>query len=225
MSAAAAAVPVLREVRLYGHLRRRFGAVFRLAVATPAEAVRALRCVLPGFERALVGADGTARYHVLAGTGAARRPVAEDDLVAPVGAREAIRIVPEIAGAKRGGLGQTILGSVLVVAGIYFGQPLLVNLGASLALGGIIQMLSPQRVGKDKQAENLPSYAFDGPQNIPEQGGPVPVAYGRVVTGSTVVSQGLSTVQTALPAAYGPGAAELPNHGLPPWEERESRGS
>ena len=46
---------VLREVRLYGALGREFGRVLHLAVATPAEAVRALRAVLPGFERAFLG--------------------------------------------------------------------------------------------------------------------------------------------------------------------------
>ena len=64
---------VLREVRLYGALGREFGRVFRLAVATPAEAVRALIAVLPGFERAFIGRDGRQGYHVFVGRSALRR--------------------------------------------------------------------------------------------------------------------------------------------------------
>lgn len=43
----------IRTVRLYGWLGRAFGREHRLAVASPAEAVRALCALLPGFEKAL----------------------------------------------------------------------------------------------------------------------------------------------------------------------------
>jgi len=39
----------LRTIRLYGPLGTRFGREFRLAVDSPAEAVRALCVLLPGF--------------------------------------------------------------------------------------------------------------------------------------------------------------------------------
>ena len=140
----AAAVPVLREVRLYGRLGREFGRVFRLAVATPAEAVQALRAVLPGFERALLGPGGRAAYHVLVGRGEARRDLGEADLVAPVAAAEPIRLVPVIEGAKRQGLGQTILGATLIFLSWGIGGGLgpvgrmLVQAGTILVLGGVI---------------------------------------------------------------------------------------
>ncbi|PNQ53699.1 phage tail protein, partial [Vibrio agarivorans] len=38
----------LRTIRLYGILGSRFGRTFRLAVSTPAEAVRALAVQIPG---------------------------------------------------------------------------------------------------------------------------------------------------------------------------------
>ena len=219
MTAAAlcVATPGLREVRLYGALGRRFGRVFRLAVSTPAEAVRALCAVLPGFERAFLGADGRAAYHVFVGRGAQRRDIGKEDAAAPVGASEPIRFVPVIQGAKRQGVLQTIVGYVIFAVGVYYGKPSMVALGESLILGGVIQMLSPQRVGRDPRQENLPSYAFDGPVNNTEQGGPVPVAYGRVICGSTVVSQGLSTTELHVPGWYGDGN-DLPPQDLPPWE-------
>ena len=150
---------VLREVRLYGALGREFGRVFRLAVATPAEAVRALIAVLPGFERAFIGRDGRQGYHVFVGRSALRRDLGEQELSEPLGAADPIRLVPVIQGAKRGGLFQTILGAVLVVVGLFsaqFGGGALLQIGAAMILGGVVQLLSPQRKGKDA-VTNLPS--------------------------------------------------------------------
>ena len=217
----ALAVPTLREVRLYGALGRQFGRVFRLAVATPAEAVQALMAVLPGFERAFLGRDGQAAYHVFVGRGAQRRDIGEAEAAQPVGSTEPIRFVPEIKGAKSQGGAQVIIGYILTWVGyaLYatgYGAGLgaaVQSLGYSMILGGVIQLLSPQRKGKDARQENLPSYAFDGPLNITEQGGPVPLAYGRVICGSTVVSQGLSTTNT-----YIAPPAPLPDPELPPYE-------
>jgi predicted phage tail protein len=209
----------LREVRLYGALGREFGRVFRLAVATPAEAVRALRAVLPGFERAFLGRDGRQAYHVFVGRRDARRDIGKGQLQEPIGAAEPIRFVPVIAGAKRGGVLQTIIGYVLMVAGavavVYTGSDFgLVTLGFSLMVGGVIQMLSPQRQGK-AAASNLPSYAFDGPINNTQQGGPVPCCYGRAMVGSVVVSQGISTEYQVV--TVGPVFPDLTGK-LPPYE-------
>lgn len=215
----AMAVPVVREVRLYGALGRQFGRVFRLAVASPGEAVQALAAVLPGFERAFLGRDNQAAYHVYVGRGAQRRSIGEDDAASVLGAAEPIRLVPVIEGAKRAGGLQVVLGYALMIVGYALapytsgGSLFLSQIGASMMLGGVIQLLSPQRVGKDTRQENLPSYAFDGPVNNAEQGGPVPLAYGRVICGSTVVSQGLSTIEIQVPVV------PLPMMELPPYDD------
>lgn len=212
----------LREVRLYGQLGREFGRVFRLAVATPAEAVRALCAVLPGFERAFLGNDGQQAYHVFVGRKSLRRDLSEEEVTHPIGATDPIRLVPVIEGAKRSGGLQIVVGYVLYALGVVayaygygaLGQAL-ISVGQTMILGGIIQLLSPQRTGGKKQNDNLPSYAFDGPVNNTEQGGPVPYAAGRVFIGSTVVSQGLSTDDLIAPPLPMP-----PNPGLPSYEPR-----
>lgn len=210
---------VLREIRLYGALGREFGRVFRLDVATPAEAVSALRAVLPGFARAFLGRDGQQAYHVFVGRKVCRRSLTTEELCEPLGAADPIMLVPVIAGAKRAGTSQVILGYVLMVAGAflaaYTGSDYgLVSLGFQMMLGGVIKMLSPQKEGK-AASSNLPSYVFDGVVNNTEQGGPVPVRYGRAMVGSTVVSQGISTQELAAPA--GPAIpSNLPN--LPGYE-------
>ncbi|QVN14806.1 tail assembly protein [Burkholderia sp. LAS2] len=186
---------ILREVRLYGIAGARFGRVHRLAVSSTAEAVRALSVLIPGFRRFLLDArDNGLTFAVFNG----RRNLTEDDLSAPVGS-DAIRIAPVIIGSKSGGLFQTIFGAALMVVGAvasFYGQPWgaqLMGLGASMALGGIVQMLSPQQAGLAGAADNGTSYYFNGAVNSAAQGEPVPLVYGEMVVGSKVVSSGIYT--------------------------------
>ncbi|UEP31306.1 tail assembly protein [Burkholderia sp. B21-007] len=185
----------VREVRLYGIAGARFGRVHRLAVSSTAEAVCALSVLLPGFRRFLLEArDNGLTFAVFNG----RRNLSHDDLDAPVGS-DAIRIAPVIIGSKSGGLFQTIFGAALMVVGAvasFYGQPWgaqLMGLGASMALGGIVQMLSPQQVGLAGVADNGTSYYFNGPVNSAAQGEPVPLVYGEMITGSKVASSGIYT--------------------------------
>jgi predicted phage tail protein len=115
-----------------------------------------------------------------------------------------IRIVPVIAGSKSGGLLQTVLGAVLIVVGVVvtgmsFGSAApvgaaLIGVGIGMVAGGILQMLSPTPKSPSQQeqagTENKPSYFFNGAFNSTQQGVPVPLIYGQMLTGSSVVSVG-----------------------------------
>lgn len=220
--------PALREVRLYGHLGRLFGRLHRLSVRTPAEAVQALCAVLPGFDRAFLGRDGMAQYHVFVGRGARRNSIAQDEADEPVGALQPIRLVPVVAGCKKGGLFNILLGAAL-----FFGAPYLAGafgvfgssslayaaagalgmVGKALILGGISELISPQpQSSPGNSGATEASAGFNGPANQVAQGGPIPLGFGRYICGSVVVSQGLSTDEfaAAAPEVYTP--PELPTH-------------
>lgn len=200
---------ILREVRLYGELGRRFGRVHRLAISTPHEAVRALSATIKGFAAFLLQHHEPG-FRVFVD----RAGRTLEQLQEPFGRGEVVKIVPVIAGAKSGALKFIILGALL-----FYGAPLLGGLGTStvlggvigsvgmavgkaLILGGIIQLLSPQRKGSDASTvENTPSYAFSGPVNTTQQGLPVPLVYGRVITGGAVISSGLLAEETTPPVA------------------------
>lgn len=191
----------LREVRLYGVLGKRFGRLHRLAVESAAEAVRALCAVLDGFEAYLLSQRSAAGYRVWAGP----YNLAEADLPRPAGSREVIRIVPVVHGAKRQGFGQVIAGAALVVAGTLLMPtfPMLgaaaVKVGFGLAIGGVMQMLSPQhKVNRDEPSKGAQSYSFGGAINTDEEGGCVPLLYGRLLVGSLVISGGIRTSDVAL---------------------------
>ncbi|MCQ4257486.1 tail assembly protein [Stutzerimonas stutzeri] len=179
----------VRTVRLYGVLGARFGRVFRLAVSSPAEAIRALCSQLPGLEQYLATSKQRGlTYAVFQG----RRNVGEDELRLAGGAAD-IRIAPVVIGSKKGGVFQTILGAVLVVVGAYFGQPWLVAMGAGMVAGGVAQMLAPQAKGLSGREDpaNAPSYAFGGPVNTTAMGNPVGVLYGKRRIGGAIISGGI----------------------------------
>ena len=179
----------LREVRLYGRLGARFGRIHMLAVSSAAEAIRALCVLLPGFERALADSDAHGvRYACFLG----KRNIGEDELQHPVGS-DSIRIAPILTGSKQAGLFQTVLGAAMLIVGAITWQPWLMQMGAALALGGVVQMLSPQQRGLSAQdsPENGASYNFNGAVNTSAQGNPVPLLYGRMIVGSAVISAGI----------------------------------
>jgi predicted phage tail protein len=63
-----------------------------------------------------------------------------------------------------------------------------------LILGGVVKALTPsQKGGSGSNAQNEPSYHFNGPSNTSTQGSAVPVVYGRMIVGSMVISQGMSS--------------------------------
>ncbi len=104
----------------------------------------------------------------------------------------AVVLAPVTGGASVGFLGATGTGFLSAAASIAIG-----NIGLSLVLGGVAQMLSPvpKPPGPAEAPTQLESNSFSGVLNTVRQGVPVPIAYGRVFVGSAVVSAGLDVDQ------------------------------
>ena len=113
-----------------------------------------------------------------------------------------ISFIPVIAGAK-GGLGSIILGALLIAVSfalpgsLAFLAPSIFNVGASLVIGGLTQLLigAPKQPTLNSSAQT-PNYAFNGPVNTTAQGNSVPVLYGRLIIGSQTISAALVAEQT-----------------------------
>ncbi|HCM5436965.1 TPA: tail assembly protein [Klebsiella pneumoniae] len=189
----------LTTIRLYGVLGARFGRVHRLAVQTSAEAVKALCINLDGLESYLLNAKKNGMtFAVFRG----RRNIGADDFKNLAGSTD-IRIAPVMEGAKKAGLFQTILGAVMVVAGVVMtvmsggtASPLAAGLmtsGVGMMAGGIYQMLSPQPKGLQGRddPDNKPSYAFGGSVNTLAMGNPVALLYGEREIGGAIISAGI----------------------------------
>ncbi|UZQ65973.1 tail assembly protein [Enterobacter kobei] len=191
----------LTTIRLYGALGARFGRVHKLAVQTSAEAVKALCINFDGLEDYLMNAKKNGMtFAVFRG----KRNIGVQDFQELAGDSD-IRIAPVMEGAKKAGMFQTILGAVMVVAGVIigvttnwtgvgltFGAGLIMS-GASMMAGGIYQMLSPQPKGLQGRddPDNKPSYAFGGAVNSLAMGNPVPLLYGEREIGGGIISAGI----------------------------------
>lgn len=186
-----------RTVKLYGVLRKHFGREYLLDVQSPRDAVQALCIMLPGFEKFLAtGEERGLVFTVFSG----RRNLAHEELDLQGSDAEEIRIAPIIQGSKQGGLFQVVLGAVLVVAGVFTGGLTsglgiaLMAGGAALALGGVVQMLSPTaKTGSLDRNEdgNNPSYGFGSAVTTIAQGNPYPVLYGEREIGGAIESGGV----------------------------------
>lgn len=198
----------MTTILLSGSLAKAFGRKHRrqLDSGTTQEAFRALKHTLKGFEAAIQTAERKGlRFAIFRN----RRNVGEDEF--SIGGTQEIRIVPVIAGSKRGGIFQTVLGVALIATASYFtgglaaggagllgagagvGWTAAAGVGFSMALGGIIQMISPQAKGLSSSSspDNKPSYAFGGPVNTVAQGNPVGVLYGKRRIGGAIISAGI----------------------------------
>lgn len=199
---------MLRKIKLYGPLAAFIGKrVLKADVSSAAEAVRFLVANFPAVEKHM--ADQHYRVSV------ADYDLTLEELHDPAG-RSDIKIVPVVGGAGGGGIG-TILAGVAIIAlsfgigaiasaGVTLGGlagigtvgTAFVGLGVSLILGGVAQLLTP--VPKTEQGPNSDkdprkSYSFSGIQQTSRQGVPVPIVYGKTLTGSVVISAGIDTVQ------------------------------
>lgn len=177
-------------VKLSGRLARMFGRdhKFFLDTGSVNEAFSALRNALPGFKSEIERANKLGmRYAIFR-----NRTNEGKDAFSLDGSRE-IRIIPVLEGSKRGGILQTIIGVVMIGAGVFFGQPWLVQAGIGVAIGGVIQMLSPQAKGLSvtEDSANRPSYAFGGPVNTVAMGNPVGILAGRRQIGGAIISAGI----------------------------------
>lgn len=178
-------------IKLSGPLLRRFGRIHRRAIdsGTVKEVFSALKATLPGFEEEVKRLDALGMRFAIFRNG---KNVGQEHFER--GGTQEIRIVPVVAGSKRGGILQTILGAVLIVAGVFlsatpFGMPLL-GAGIGLTAGGVLQMLSPQAKGLSQSAapENRPSYAFGSANNTTASGNPVPICIGDRRWGGAIIS-------------------------------------
>jgi predicted phage tail protein len=185
----------LTEIRLNGELGKKFGRVHRFAVHSTAEAVRALSIMIPGFKRhmAASAANGV-DYAVFVGKENIKRENLEYS-----NKGKTIKIVPILRGSKSGGIFSIIVGAILIVAafiapfvGAGAASPYLYMMGASMILGGVVQLLSPQqKINQKDNPNNGTSYNFTSPVNTTAQGNPVPLLYGEMTVGSAVVSGGI----------------------------------
>lgn len=202
----------MTTVKLHGWLGKKYGKTFKMNVTSARQAIGLLRCNFKDFAKDVCNFSGGFRVSI------GEDVISQDELCRLTNGKT-IHIVPAITGSGRG-LGQVIVGAVMIYMAYNYGMTegiaatgtsaavpaafttfgsIAFNVGSSLVLGGIMQMITP--VPKNnvqfhaERADNRPSYLFNGSVNTVSQGNPISILYGELLVGSQVISAGLSTRQ------------------------------
>lgn len=188
---------MLTKVYLEGPMGKQFGREWEFELSSPTEALRMVDANCPGvFIWIKQNLENFPQYRVVCSYENGVTEELDENTYQMNGVIKEIRYVPLIEGA--GGVGKMIMGVVLIVAGVVFQQPWMVNIGVSMMISGAIELLTPKpNLDKMEQKENKnkTSYFFDGPVNTTMQGVPVQLVYGRMLIGSHVISAGMSVDQ------------------------------
>lgn len=189
----------MRTIKLGGVLGKKFGKQFTLDVHSFRDAMAALCMMKPGFEMYLRTAEERGLVFAVF---VDERNLGEQELDLAGRDKGDIRIQPIIRGSKQAGMFQTLLGVVLIVAGLFTGGTTstlgmgLLAAGAAVGLGGVVQMLSPTTKATaegDNDDGNNPSYGFGAAVTTIAQGNPYPLLYGEREVGGAVESGGIYT--------------------------------
>jgi len=209
---------MLKKVILYGELADKFGKEWSLDINSPGEAFRALDVNNIGFRQFVASSEERGvGYRVMVG-----KSYINDysELGHPSG-RQEIKVIPVVLGAGRASkaIGMILLGALLIwqpwaapeaigaltaeqaaaqltlnASGTFMStstySAMAMKLGGALLLGGIASLLSPTPELPD--GDKPTNYAFDGATNTARQGYAIPVCYGQLLVGGTVISSGVS---------------------------------
>lgn len=188
-------------LHLNGKLAEIFGDRFNLQARTPREAVTALMYQSKQYKDYLHEND----WHIFVGEG---NDISEAELDLTLGSIKDVYLIPRIEGAN--GAVTFIAGAILTVVGFVlnvgsFGalSPLgvpMMAVGIGMMVGGIIQMTTkvPKADSSKRDAvDDQSSFLFSGPTNTSTQGVAIPRGYGRMLTGSIVVSAALYAENTS----------------------------
>lgn len=184
---------MLTKVRLDGVMGKEFGREWEFDVSSPAEALRMIEANKPGLKKWIIeNRDTYNAYRVVCTYADGREEALNDDTYALQRQVTSIRFTPTVSGS--GGAVKAIVGIIIVAVNFItgFNNPYVYQFGAALILGGVIEMLSPRPKTQNQSGDSASSFYFDGPVNTEMQGSPVPLVYGRVITGSHVISAAVS---------------------------------
>lgn len=192
------------NVRFYGSLKQ-FGSEFRLDCQTTAEIVQALTSQIPKLRQFIQQGLFTVRV----GRDYFDNRYLEQGLSHKLKDDATVHFTPVLKGSKRGGLFGVIAGVAIIAGAIALGPLagiistnaawIVGSVGASLLLGGVAQMLTKMpemKMGSEKEKKQ--STAFSNLSNMTAQGRVMPLAYGRIRTGSLIISQGLEAIDVEM---------------------------
>lgn len=201
----------LRTIHLYGYLADICLPKLRLAVWTPAEAVRAILVNFPNSMMPIREGE----FHVIRGDAIEGGWDLDESFLHFGLGKDDLHIIPVASGAasqQSKGIIKIILGVALVAGAIALAPGGIAGLGSvafeiggigitygnialfgvAMIFSGISYLLAPVPDKTSSDETDMPvSHVYRGPTNSVQQGNPVPVVYGMMRVGSQVISVGI----------------------------------
>ena len=199
----------MKTIHLYGYLAEKYGKTLQFEVSTIQELMKAMKANFKDWEATIRDDE----FEVVVGKDLDCNHLVEQELTLKF--KDDFHIAPSTQGRKEGGWLTVIIGVVLIIVGIVVGVCFswtgvggaigvgLIKMGAVMVLGGVVQLISgpPNISGHDyadrESPDERPSFLFKGGVNNTEQGGSVPLVYGQVMCGSTIVSASILNEELA----------------------------
>lgn len=125
--------------------------------------------------------------------------LSEDALAMPFGENEELHFITRAKGADPATAAAAAAYFFEAGTVAYYVAAAAIYIAMVIAVSYVAASLAPSpEVGGSESAENEPSFMFNGAVNITEEGYAVPLVYGRVLTGSVVISVGTEVENISL---------------------------
>lgn len=205
----------MTHVKLMGEMGEKFGTEWNMDVSNFRDVFRLIDCQTNGFKKYLTDcAEEGINFTIQNGEDLVDGTL--DAMIAPV--KDIVVITPVAAGAGMSDILKVVFGVFLLMYGPAMAEGLfgpgveaegiveleraqkakafttkaIQGVGTSLAMGGIQSYLTP-----DTPSTSGKSYLFNGPENNVKEGVPVPLLYGQLLVGGSVINFGVE--EEALP--------------------------
>jgi len=205
----------MTHVKLMGEMGEKFGAEWNMDVSNFRDVFRLIDCQTNGFKQYLTDcAEEGINFTIQNGEDLVDGTL--DAMIAPV--KDIVVITPVAAGAGMKDVLKVVFGVFLIMYGPAMAEGLfgagveaegvvelerlqkakafttkaIQGVGTNLALSGVQGYLTP-----DTPSTSGKSYLFNGPENNVKEGVPVPLLYGQLMVGGSVINFGVE--EEALP--------------------------
>lgn len=182
-------------VHLHGQLKDLAPDGVTLEVDNIPQLLRALESIYPEFREKMTEAQ---KYAFIQKNGDQIKEITEAELGFPLDTEE-LHIIPSIDGSGFEIAAALVFKGVLGSIG-YWAVGIGLNILFSVAISAVVGALSPtpKSSGAANPREEEASYIFRGATNVTQPGTALPLVYGEVLTGSVVISVGISNEDIAI---------------------------
>lgn len=192
----------MTSIHLHGILAQEFGKEMCCKIRRPKEIFNAIDANKPNFIKRIVDLCREGIHYSIVVDGIDVKEIHELNITKEP---QRIDLVPAIVGSGRvGGAILAVIGAVLIATG--FGTPI----GYLLLGTGLQMMLAPKPKPEQRPQSEVSglkeSFIFSSKANLAQQGVPVPVGYGRLRVGSSIIQ---STIKSYPQKLYTPEAMQV----------------